>query len=61
MKATIEINEDVIKQAILQYFKKMDASEVTLKSTALRDYTDRYSLGNAISGTVTVEIDAIAQ
>jgi hypothetical protein len=62
MKAKIDVNEAIIKQALLEYFKKMNPSGVTLKASARYDGFDRLTGSHDISGTVEVELgDAVAQ
>jgi len=62
MKAKLEINEAIIKQALLAHFAKMGASEVTLTASARYDAMDRPSGGFDIRGTVTIDVgDVVAQ
>jgi hypothetical protein len=61
MKAKLEVNEAIIKQAILDYFKVMDASEVTFKTSPRYDMMDHLTGGADISATVTIEVgDVVA-
>ncbi|RZK38492.1 MAG: hypothetical protein EOO61_07900 [Hymenobacter sp.] len=58
MKAKISVNEEMIKQALLAYFKNLGASHVTLNAYQNQGYG---SAGSTITGEVTVELgDPIA-
>lgn len=58
MKATLEVNEEIIKRAILEYFKKMDADKVTLRA---RQNEDMYGhqIGHTISAEVQIEVGEV--
>lgn len=58
MKAKMEVNEVVIKQALLEYFKKMNATEVTLSAYQNQDYG---APSTTITAHVTIDVgDVVA-
>lgn len=57
MKAQLEINEAVLRRAVLEAFKDMRASDVKFKSTPYYDAVDRPTGAFTISATVTIEVD----
>lgn len=59
MKAKIEVNEAIIKKALLKYFANMDASSVTLRSQSNEDWYGN-TAAPIISATVEIEVESEA-